>query len=568
MGDLSKTRWFSWTRLAGLAVTAGLFYFTFQKVDGVVLVQAFQRMHGWLAMAAFILCGLAHVLGGMRWHLTLRLTDRVTHAGASLRLLFVGQFFYVALFGAAGGDVAKSVVYSRWFRYPLPEVLATAPLDRGLGSVGMAAILLFTLALASAVGGFDDLTAVRWKWTNTLWFFVAGAVALLLLGLFLWKPQRESPWSRALDTFKTGARNLFRIPQLGGKAMVCSFLHQAATIGVFALSLMAVAREPLPWPQLAWTMPAVTILSCFPISIAGAGVREVAAVTLLGLYGVPPVDAVAAAMLTLVIKLLWAGVGGWVFWREHALQERCQFRSGPATISVVIPAFNEAEALPDTLARLRVIAEVREIILVDGGSTDATIRAAEKHGCRVLRTGAARGSQLRLGAAQAAGDVVLMLHADTWLPREAGRAVLDCLRDKTVVGGGFWKVFRDPPLLMYGSRFRCAVRLWISQRVAGDQALFVRREVLEEIGGVPDMALMEEFALCDRLNEVGRLALAGAKIQTSTRRFHRNGLLRTYALMGWVHLLYRLGYPPSDLKRIYDNGRLELPHKRPAAPAP
>ena len=159
---------------------------------------------------------------------------------------------------------------------------------------------------------------------------------------------------------------------------------------------------------------------------------------------------------------------------------------------------------------------------------------------------------MRCGAAQAVGDVILMLHADTWLPPEAGRKVIDCLRNARVVGGGFWKVFRDGSPLLFGSRFKCAVRLYLGRRILGDQALFVRRDVLGAVGGVPDMPLMEEFELCRRLRRVGRLALADATVSTSARRFAKLGVLRTYLRMWWVTTKYRLGTPPRDLVRLYE----------------
>ena len=159
---------------------------------------------------------------------------------------------------------------------------------------------------------------------------------------------------------------------------------------------------------------------------------------------------------------------------------------------------------------------------------------------------------MRLGAAGATGDVVLLLHADTWLPPHAGRAALDCLQRPGVVAGGFWKSFRDAPWLMRGSRLRCGIRLWLSGRVLGDQAMFVRRDVLERIGGVPDVPLMEEFELCRRLRQIGRLALADATVTTSPRRFLERGIIRTYMRMWHVTLRSWLGTPPEELRRIYD----------------
>ena len=138
------------------------------------------------------------------------------------------------------------------------------------------------------------------------------------------------------------------------------------------------------------------------------------------------------------------------------------------------------------------------------------------------------------------------------MPPEAGKAALNCLRDHFVVGGGFWKVFRDPSPLLLGSRLKCAIRLYLGRRIMGDQAMFIRRKALEQAGGVPDWPLMEEFELCRRLRGIGRLALADATVQTSARRFAKLGITRTYARMWWVMLRYYFGASAQDLRRIYE----------------
>lgn len=221
-------------------------------------------------------------------------------------------------------------------------------------------------------------------------------------------------------------------------------------------------------------------------------------------------------------------------------------------ISVVIPTLNEAAELPETLRRLRKVPEVGEIIIADGGSRDATIELARANGCRVVDCPPGRGRQLRAGAALATGEVLLFLHADTWLPPEAGRVALDCLARPGVVAGGYYKVFRDPPnWLVRGSRFKCWWRLLVAQRVMADQGIFLHRETVEKIGGVPDVPLMEEFELCQRLRPLGRIALADATVQTSARKFAKLGVLRTYALMGRVMLGYYRGVPLEELRRWY-----------------
>jgi rSAM/selenodomain-associated transferase 2 len=222
------------------------------------------------------------------------------------------------------------------------------------------------------------------------------------------------------------------------------------------------------------------------------------------------------------------------------------------SLSIVIPTLNEADELEQTVRRARAIPEVAGITVVDGGSCDGTVELATALGCTVLMASASRGGQLRLGANEATGDVILLLHADTWLPPGAGRAALACFQQPDVVGGAFWKIFRDPTWLMRGSRARCGLRLWLGGRLMGDQAIFVRRDALEKIGGVPDLPLMEEFELCRRLRRLGRLVLADATVSTSTRRFQKHGVLRTYWRMGEVTIRHWLGQSPDSLRRIYD----------------
>jgi rSAM/selenodomain-associated transferase 2 len=226
--------------------------------------------------------------------------------------------------------------------------------------------------------------------------------------------------------------------------------------------------------------------------------------------------------------------------------------SASRTITAIIPTLNEAAQLAETVRRARAIPEINQIIVVDGDSSDGTRELAAQLGSEVLSAAASRGGQLRVGAARAAGDVVLFLHADTWLPPEAGGAVLHALRDPLVVGGGFWKVFRDPIWFMRGSRARCALRLWFGGRILGDQAMFVRRDVLERAGGVPDFPLMEDVELCRRFRRLGKLVLADAIVSTSARRFRERGAWRTYLRMWNVTLRHWLGASPEKLRRLYE----------------
>ena len=143
-------------RLAGLLVTTLLLGFIFRQVDLHALGASLRRMSpGWFGLG-FVAYGLAMGLAGVRSHFALRLTDRAVHLGASCRSFLVGHFFFVTLFGAVGGDLAKSAVYGRWYRFALPELLAAASLDRLLGLAGTTLLAAVVLPIALFHHGFTD----------------------------------------------------------------------------------------------------------------------------------------------------------------------------------------------------------------------------------------------------------------------------------------------------------------------------------------------------------------------------------------------------------------------------
>lgn len=544
--------WTRWSRLAAIAVTLGLLFVVYQRIDPQRLRASLQGVNwGWAAMG-FGVYGLALALGGLRSHFALRLTHAASHFLASCRIFLVGHFLFLVLFGAAGGDVARSAVYARWFGFGMPEVLAAAPFDRLLGMGGAILLIAIVLVLALFTGAFAEMEKVPLEMPATWALLMLTAIVLIVLGLCVFRPKGQGFITRTLKAIRRGVRRMVREPGLAVSGLMFALLAQAAASAVFALNLRAVTDAPLPWLQLAWVFPAITILSCMPFTIAGIGSRELVAIALLGLYAVGPPECAAASLLTLLHICAWALIAAVVFWREELRVGRTVEPAALNGISAIIPARDEVHNLPETVERLRAIPELKEIIVVDGSSRDRTAEVARELGCRVLAGVGGRGGQLRLGAEQAEGDVLLFVHADSWLPPHAGRAILDCLRDSTVVAGGLWKRFNDSPVLLRGSRLKCGIRLLLGRRIAGDQALFVRRSALENVGGVPGIPLMEEFELCRRLRRKGRLALADATVVTSARRFQRLGVLRTYWRMWWVTTLYRLGRPPHELASIYD----------------
>ena len=224
-------------------------------------------------------------------------------------------------------------------------------------------------------------------------------------------------------------------------------------------------------------------------------------------------------------------------------------------ISVIIPTLNEEEEIRETVRRIRRVPEVAEVIVVDGGSTDQTIPISTEAECRVVHSRKGRGTQMRLGSLEARSDVLLFLHADTWLEPDAGKAIAHVFCRPEIVAGGFWKRFRDPHFLMRGSRPRCWTRLHFFGRIAADQGLFVRKAFLEQIGGVPEVPLMEDFLLCRRLRSVGRLALAPSTVWTSSRRWRAHGVVSTYVRMWRITFLHSFGVSPDRLANSYSNVR-------------
>lgn len=194
-------------------------------------------------------------------------------------------------------------------------------------------------------------------------------------------------------------------------------------------------------------------------------------------------------------------------------------------LSVVIPALDEEAGIRAAVESAR--APGVEVLVVDGGSRDATLARAGAAGARVLDAGRGRARQLAAGLEAATGDAVLFLHADTRLPAGYADAVAHALRDPRVAGGCFRLRFDERSaalrLVEWGARLRAG---WLGLPY-GDQALFARRSVLREIGGVPQVPVMEDLDLVQQIRRRGRLARLPLPAETSARRYRAQGVLRT-----------------------------------------
>lgn len=220
-------------------------------------------------------------------------------------------------------------------------------------------------------------------------------------------------------------------------------------------------------------------------------------------------------------------------------------------ISIVVPALNEAGQIVGTLLPLQAARRAgHELIVVDGGSSDDTMKLAAPLADRVIGASRGRARQMNRGAAAARGDIVWFVHADTQVAEDGYLQVA-----AAIAGGAAWGRFdvrlsgRRATLRMVEALMNRRSRL--TGIATGDQGIFVRREAFRQVGGFADIPLMEDIALSAALRRLGRPACLAGPVITSSRRWERDGIWRTIGLMWWLRLRYWLGADPADLHRQY-----------------
>ena len=226
---------------------------------------------------------------------------------------------------------------------------------------------------------------------------------------------------------------------------------------------------------------------------------------------------------------------------------------GAPRVSVVIPVLNEARSIVAALESVASGFPGAQIVVVDGGSRDGTpsLVQAWAERCRfelhLLHSTPGRAAQMNCGAAQAVGDVLLFLHADTVLPAQAGPPLQQALFPRQVAGGAFRHGFQEdtPGLRMISAWSNLRSRWW--RNFYGDQAMFVRREVFHGLDGFRDLPLFEDLDLSRRMRQTGETVLLPLAVRTSGRRFLQGGVRYTLWRILQLKLRYAMG---SDLQQL------------------
>jgi rSAM/selenodomain-associated transferase 2 len=225
--------------------------------------------------------------------------------------------------------------------------------------------------------------------------------------------------------------------------------------------------------------------------------------------------------------------------------------NSPAALSIgiVIPVFNEATILAQSLSRLREIIGDEEVVVVDGGSSDRSAQIASRFFRAEAGPPANRGAQLSWGSRFLKADVLIFLHTDSQLPAGFQASIRSALREPEVVGGCFQLEFDVArPMLRFYS--------WCTQFPGrflhfGDQAFFVRREVFEEMEGFRALPFLEDVDFLRRLRRRGRFVVLSARVVTASRRFMRHGIVRQMLRNIVLVTLFELGISPERLARFY-----------------
>lgn len=219
-------------------------------------------------------------------------------------------------------------------------------------------------------------------------------------------------------------------------------------------------------------------------------------------------------------------------------------------ISVIIPTLNEENSLSECLESFA--ADACEIIVVDAQSTDQTVSIAQSFGVKIIQTSVAnRAVQMNIGARNSQGEVLLFFHADSRLPQKGLKAIASVLETKDLIGGGFRLSYYPDThfyrlLASWGNLF-CR----FTGTIFGDRGIFIRKDDFEQLGGYPEIAIMEDVALMEKMQERGRIVLLPLVVKTSARKYISETMFQVIYSHLWSYVAYGFGVSPEKIYQRY-----------------
>ncbi|MEH2286069.1 TIGR04283 family arsenosugar biosynthesis glycosyltransferase [Nostoc sp.] len=221
-----------------------------------------------------------------------------------------------------------------------------------------------------------------------------------------------------------------------------------------------------------------------------------------------------------------------------------------AKISIIIPVINEAGNIKEAIATTQPSTNI-EVIVVDGGSKDNTVKIAHSLGVKVISSSPGRAVQMNAGAVAASGEILLFLHADTRLPIGFDEMICMVVQQPGTVAGAFNLRIDASLLSLRWVELGVNLRSHFCQMPYGDQAIFLTKVLFQQIGGFPELPIMEDFEFMRRLKAKGRITIISTPVVTSARRWLQKGVFKTTLLNQIIIIAYLLGVSPAQIRRWY-----------------
>ncbi len=221
-----------------------------------------------------------------------------------------------------------------------------------------------------------------------------------------------------------------------------------------------------------------------------------------------------------------------------------------SSISIIIPVLNEVNTIAQTISTAQTGKEI-EIIVVDGGSNDGTVEVVKSLDIKLISSLPGRSIQMNFGAEVATGNILLFLHGDTFLPLKFDELLKEILAKPNIIAGAFELGIRGRKrsLRIVEKMVNWRSRFW--QIPYGDQGIFLSAKVFAEVGGFPEIPIMEDFELIRKLRKRGAIGIVLKPVLTSGRRWQKLGIFKTTLINQVIIIAYLLGVSPKRLAQWY-----------------